>query len=102
MNETDAQFHDSFKPRWGPRDTIVCAKNDMTESISGVNNRWQERFTVFSEERDVAVLERTRSVLVCVRGLVSFVAFTNSSRSPRNSSISKDNNLQCNKLTLFH
>ncbi|KAJ5221594.1 uncharacterized protein N7469_010481 [Penicillium citrinum] len=57
MNHKDAAFHDSFKPRWGPMDSLVCAKNDFTEPISDVNTRWQESFSVFSEGRDIAILK---------------------------------------------
>ncbi|KAJ5595273.1 uncharacterized protein N7459_001481 [Penicillium hispanicum] len=56
MDKSDAAFHESFKPRWGPMDSIVCAKDDMTEPLSGAANRWQERFSVFSEGRDIAVM----------------------------------------------
>lgn len=61
----DSAFHDSFKPRWGPMDSLVCAQNDMTEPIPGTNNRWLERFSVFSEGRDVAVLDYNRPIEVC-------------------------------------
>ncbi|KAJ5701770.1 hypothetical protein N7488_009318 [Penicillium malachiteum] len=57
MDQKDLDFHDSFKPRWGPMDSIICAKNDMTAPIPGATNRWRERFSVFSEGRDVAVLD---------------------------------------------
>ncbi|KAF7717991.1 Nucleoporin NUP145 [Penicillium ucsense] len=57
MNESDVAFHASFKPRWGTMDSIICAKNDVTGSLSESNKRWKERFSVFSEGRDVAVLQ---------------------------------------------
>ncbi|KAJ6007730.1 hypothetical protein N7540_011706 [Penicillium herquei] len=57
MDQKDSDFHDSFKPRWGHMDSIICAKNDMTAPIPGATNRWRERFSVFSEGRDVAVLD---------------------------------------------
>ena len=76
MNQPDLDSHDSFKPRWGPRDTIVCAKNDMTGPIASAKNRWQECFSVFSEGRDIAVLENIRPVQVCVLGLGLIVAYT--------------------------
>lgn len=57
MSQKDVAFHDSFKPRWGLMDSIVCAKDVMTEPISGVNNRWQERLSVFSEGRDIAIFK---------------------------------------------
>ncbi|OGE51926.1 hypothetical protein PENARI_c011G00527 [Penicillium arizonense] len=56
MTEIDAAFHDSFKPRWGPQDSLVCGKTDMQETISEVSQTWQEKFTVFSEGGDVAVM----------------------------------------------
>ncbi|KAJ5168383.1 uncharacterized protein N7482_003977 [Penicillium canariense] len=61
MDKTDAAFHDSFKPRWGPMDSIVCAKNNMTEPLSESSQRWKERFSVFSEGRDVAVLRYSQT-----------------------------------------
>jgi nuclear pore complex protein Nup98-Nup96 len=56
MTEIDAAFHDSFKPRWGPQDSLVCGKTDMQETISEVSQTWQEKFNVFSEGGDVAVM----------------------------------------------
>ncbi|KAJ5156638.1 hypothetical protein N7492_009441 [Penicillium capsulatum] len=61
MDQTDAAFHDSFKPRWGPLDSIVCAKNDFSRPLSGIQNRWQEIVSVFSEGRDIAILAHTYS-----------------------------------------
>ncbi|CAI7637015.1 unnamed protein product [Penicillium discolor] len=61
MSESDAAFHDSFKPRWGPMDSLVCAKNDMEDTILGVNQTWKESFSVFSEERDIAVMTYNQS-----------------------------------------
>jgi len=61
MTESDAAFHDSFKPRWGPMDSLVCARNDMQETISEVHQTWKENFTVFSEERDIAVMTYNKS-----------------------------------------
>ncbi|EPS33451.1 hypothetical protein PDE_08413 [Penicillium oxalicum 114-2] len=57
MSETDVAFHDSFKPRWGTMDSIICARNDMTGPLSEGNKRFKERLSVFSEGRDVAVLQ---------------------------------------------
>ncbi|KAJ5264411.1 hypothetical protein N7505_008332 [Penicillium chrysogenum] len=61
MSESDAAFHDSFKPRWGPMDSLVCAKNDMEDTILGVNQTWKETFSIFSEERDIAVMAYNQS-----------------------------------------
>lgn len=61
MNEQDAAFHDSFKPRWGPMDSLVCAKNDFSKPVSGIKNRWQEMVSVFSEGRDIAILTHVDS-----------------------------------------
>ncbi|KGO78408.1 Peptidase S59, nucleoporin [Penicillium italicum] len=61
MSESDAAFHDSFKPRWGPMDSLVCAKNDVEDTLLGVNQTWKESFSVFSEERDIAVMTYNRS-----------------------------------------
>lgn len=65
MDQRDVAFHDSFKPRWGPMDTLVCAKDDM-KPLSGAEERWQERFSVFSEGRDIAVMVFNKSSSVCV------------------------------------
>ncbi|KAJ5762400.1 uncharacterized protein N7511_005782 [Penicillium nucicola] len=56
MSDIDLSFHDSFKPRWGPQDTLLCGKTDMQETISEVSQTWQEKFTVFSAGGDVAVM----------------------------------------------
>ncbi|KAJ5544262.1 hypothetical protein N7513_007073 [Penicillium frequentans] len=56
MDEKDFAFHESFKPRWGPMDTIICAKDDLHEPFSDTNNRWKERYSIFSEARDVTIL----------------------------------------------
>ncbi|CAG8077594.1 unnamed protein product [Penicillium olsonii] len=61
MTESDAAFHDSFKPRWGPMDSLVCARNDMQETISEVDQTWKESVTVFSEERSIAVMTYSKS-----------------------------------------
>lgn len=65
MDQRDVAFHDSFKPRWGPMDTLVCAKDDM-KPLSGAEERWQERFSVFSEGRDIAVMDFNKASSVCV------------------------------------
>ncbi|KAJ5138824.1 uncharacterized protein N7515_003672 [Penicillium bovifimosum] len=56
MTESDAEFHDSFKPRWGPMDSLVCAKTNMESAILDVNQTWKESFSIVSEERDISVL----------------------------------------------
>jgi nuclear pore complex protein Nup98-Nup96 len=56
MDEKDTAFHESFKPRWGPMDTIICAKDDLNEPFSDTNTRWKERYSIFSEARDVTIL----------------------------------------------
>ncbi|CAG8357903.1 unnamed protein product [Penicillium salamii] len=61
MTESDAAFHDSFKPRWGPMDSLVCARNDMQETISEVDQTWKESYTIFSEERSIAVMAYNKS-----------------------------------------
>ncbi|KAJ5089638.1 hypothetical protein N7532_008322 [Penicillium argentinense] len=61
MDQADAAFHDSFKPRWGPMDSLICAKNDMADPISDIYTRWQESFSVFSEQRDIAVMKSNQT-----------------------------------------
>lgn len=65
MTETDAAFYDSFKPRWGPMDTLVCAKSDMEDSILAIKHTWKESFTILSEERDIAVMKYNKPAEVC-------------------------------------
>ncbi|KAJ5304924.1 uncharacterized protein N7443_004584 [Penicillium atrosanguineum] len=60
MDTKDIAFHESFKPRWGPMDSLVCAKSDM-EPLPDADQRWQERFSVFSEARDIAVMGYNQS-----------------------------------------
>lgn len=64
MDQKEMAFHDSFKPRWGPMDTLVCAKDDM-KPLSGAEQRWPERFSVFSEGRDISVMDYDPSSNVC-------------------------------------
>jgi nuclear pore complex protein Nup98-Nup96 len=73
MTESDAGFHGSFKPRWGPMDSLVCAKTDMEDAILGVNQTWKERFSLFSEERDISVLTYNKSGEVCSMALFSSI-----------------------------
>lgn len=70
MSESDAAFHDSFKPRWGPMDSLVCAKSDMEDTILGVNQTWKESFSILSEERDIAVMAYNQPGEVCLNGFV--------------------------------
>ncbi|GFF98348.1 nucleoporin NUP145 [Aspergillus lentulus] len=56
LNEDDLAFHHSFKPRWGPMDSIICARNDMAEVSPQTGTRWEEKFSVTSEERDIKVM----------------------------------------------
>ena len=70
MSESDAAFHDSFKPRWGPMDSLICAKSDMEDTILGVNQTWKEGFSIFSEERDIAVMAYNQSGEVCLSRFV--------------------------------
>ncbi|KAJ6161132.1 hypothetical protein N7470_004528 [Penicillium chermesinum] len=57
MDQADADFHDCFKPRWGPQQSIICVKNETGDTISGIHNRWQDCFTVFGEDRDITVMQ---------------------------------------------
>lgn len=72
MDQRDVAFHDSFKPRWGPMDTLVCA--DDMKFLFGAEERWQERFSVFSEGRDVAVMGFNKCSSVCV-GFLELVVY---------------------------
>ncbi|KAJ5567240.1 hypothetical protein N7535_006546 [Penicillium sp. DV-2018c] len=61
MTEHDAEFHNSFKPRWGPMDSLICAKTDMENAILDVKQTWKESFSIFSEERNISVLTYNKS-----------------------------------------
>ncbi|KAJ5899679.1 hypothetical protein N7495_004423 [Penicillium taxi] len=60
MTAADAhfvEFHESFKPRWGPMDSIVLVNTDMKGGpLVGANKRWSQRHTIFSEGGDLSVL----------------------------------------------
>ncbi|PLB55023.1 hypothetical protein P170DRAFT_421646 [Aspergillus steynii IBT 23096] len=54
LTEDDLAFHHSFKPRWGPVDSIICVQNGLSDACS--DDRWQPQLSVTSEERDVVLL----------------------------------------------
>ncbi|OJJ49056.1 hypothetical protein ASPZODRAFT_1385725 [Penicilliopsis zonata CBS 506.65] len=56
LTESDLAFHHSFKPRWGPMDTFICAKNDMRERLPDPNEPWEQGISVTSEGRDIVLL----------------------------------------------
>ncbi|KAL4798718.1 nuclear protein 96-domain-containing protein [Aspergillus venezuelensis] len=60
MSKDDLDFHHSFKPRWGPRNSLVCAKNEMSDHRYG-DLHWREKLSVTSEGRDVALLASGQS-----------------------------------------
>ncbi|KAL1969492.1 hypothetical protein VTN77DRAFT_8930 [Rasamsonia byssochlamydoides] len=61
LTEDDIAFHHSFKPRWGPMDSIISVKNDMRESLPDPGKPWEQGFSVTSEERDIVVLAFKRT-----------------------------------------
>jgi len=56
LTEDDIAFHHSFKPRWGLMDSIICAKNDMRETLPDPSEPWEQGISVTSEGRDVVLL----------------------------------------------
>jgi nuclear pore complex protein Nup98-Nup96 len=60
MSKDDLDFHHSFKPRWGPVDLLICAKNGMGNHQYG-DQHWSEKFSVISEGRDIAILGSRRT-----------------------------------------
>ena len=65
MTQHDAAFHDSFKPRWGPMDTLICAKSGMmNDPKPNTCRRWEKGISVTSEGRDIALLKFTQKLEV--------------------------------------
>lgn len=56
LTEDDIAFHHSFKPRWGPMDSIICAKNDMRNTLPDPGEPWEQGFSITSEGRDIVLL----------------------------------------------
>ncbi|KAL1999630.1 hypothetical protein VTN02DRAFT_4254 [Thermoascus thermophilus] len=56
LTEDDIAFHHSFKPRWGPMNSVICAKNDMRETLPDPDKPWEQGISVTSEGRDVVLL----------------------------------------------
>ncbi|KAK1138831.1 hypothetical protein N8T08_001748 [Aspergillus melleus] len=54
LTEDDLAFHHSFKPRWGPVNSLICVQNGLRDA--GSDDRWQPELSVTSEERDIALL----------------------------------------------
>ncbi|KAL4974153.1 nuclear protein 96-domain-containing protein [Aspergillus desertorum] len=61
MSKDESDFHHSFKPRWGPINLLICAKNEMSDHRYG-DQHWREKFSVTSEGRDIAILGSRRTV----------------------------------------
>lgn len=58
MNETDHQFHQSYKPHWGPETTLLYAmpsKVNLTQSQSNqlTSLLVDQKGTFVSERRDI-------------------------------------------------
>ncbi|KAL4908180.1 nuclear protein 96-domain-containing protein [Aspergillus multicolor] len=60
MSKDDLDFHHSFKPRWGPVNSLICAKGEMSDRRYG-DLHWREKFSVTSEGRDIAVFGSRQS-----------------------------------------
>ncbi|PWY87626.1 hypothetical protein BO70DRAFT_198647 [Aspergillus heteromorphus CBS 117.55] len=55
LSADDMAFHHSFKPRWGPVNSLLCVQNGLGGTLAG-DARWQSKFSVTSEGRDVSLL----------------------------------------------
>ncbi|KAL4891913.1 nuclear protein 96-domain-containing protein [Aspergillus ambiguus] len=55
LSGDDLAFHHSFKPRWGPADTLITAKNDVND-VASDDGRWEQKFSIASEGRDIVLL----------------------------------------------
>ncbi|RAQ42529.1 nucleoporin SONB [Aspergillus flavus] len=60
LSQDDLAFHHSFKPRWGPEDSIICVKNGIGD-IHSADGRWEQRFSITSEERDITLLASNKT-----------------------------------------
>jgi len=60
MSKDDLDFHHSFKPRWGPVNSLICAKSDMGD-YGRRDPHWREKLSITSEGRDIVVLASGRT-----------------------------------------
>ncbi|KAL2813182.1 nuclear protein 96-domain-containing protein [Aspergillus cavernicola] len=59
MGKDDLDFHHSFKPRWGPVNSLLCARNELSKNQDGGLD-WREKFSITSEGRDIALFASSR------------------------------------------
>ncbi|RAL17550.1 nucleoporin family protein [Aspergillus homomorphus CBS 101889] len=85
LSADDLAFHHSFKPRWGPANSLLCVRNNIGPIEVGLN-RWEHRLSVTSEGRDVSLLsyqkateptvmleaQREQTIIKPVDGVVPF------------------------------
>ncbi|KAL4921695.1 nuclear protein 96-domain-containing protein [Aspergillus aurantiobrunneus] len=55
LSKDDLDFHHSFKPRWGTVNSLICAKNEMSDHRYG-DPHWREKLSITSEGRDITIL----------------------------------------------
>ncbi|KAE8145513.1 nuclear protein 96-domain-containing protein [Aspergillus avenaceus] len=60
LSGDDIAFHHSFKPRWGPADSLLCAKNEMADA-NRKDDRWEQKLSITSEGRDVVLLTLSKT-----------------------------------------
>lgn len=65
MDEIEFAFHDSFKPRWGPRSTLLCPKSEIKDSMGDSDQPWEDGISIVSEGRSVSLLKFGGSNEVC-------------------------------------
>lgn len=56
LSRDEMAFHHSFKPRWGPMDSLITTKNDMRNTKPAENEGWEKGISITSEDRDIIVL----------------------------------------------
>ncbi|PYH45274.1 uncharacterized protein BP01DRAFT_365748 [Aspergillus saccharolyticus JOP 1030-1] len=59
LSADDLAFHHSFKPRWGPGNSLLCVRNSFSPIEAGLS-RWDHRLSVTSEGRDVSLLSYSK------------------------------------------
>ncbi|KAF7592863.1 hypothetical protein BBP40_012342 [Aspergillus hancockii] len=55
LSQDDLAFHHSFKPRWGPADSIICVNNGVG-NINSRDGHWEQKLSITSEDRDIVLL----------------------------------------------
>lgn len=70
MSETDVAYHNSFNPRWGPFDTLICPNGGL-EDASHPNSYWIPASIIASDVGEISLYMATEKVEVSHK-IVSF------------------------------